>query len=91
MQDLNERYAGAETCECGALIEEIDSGNGFTYWAHVKRMRLPYDHAAVPATKEGALIGKIRKIEALADRYASAGMSVRTRNVADTIRTLLAD
>lgn len=38
----------ARNCQCGALIEEVDSGNGFTYWAHVKRMRIEFDHAAVP-------------------------------------------
>lgn len=37
-------------CRCGALIEELDDGNGFTYWAHVKRMRMEFDHAAIPAT-----------------------------------------
>ena len=48
MADMATRYADAEQCECGALIEEIDLG-GATYWAHVKRMRIEYDHAAVPA------------------------------------------
>jgi hypothetical protein len=44
------RYAGATRCMCGALIEEIvtcDAQN-FSYWAHVKRRRLAFDHAAVP-------------------------------------------
>lgn len=46
--DMNARYAEAKVCECRALIEEIDSGDGYRYWAHVKRMRIAYDHAAVP-------------------------------------------
>jgi hypothetical protein len=46
--NVNDLYADAKTCECAALIEEIDSGDGYTYWAHVKRMRIRYDHAAVP-------------------------------------------
>lgn len=49
--DVSTRYADATTCECGALIEEIDQG-GDTYWAHVKRMRIHYDHAAVPSKPE---------------------------------------
>ncbi len=44
------RYTNATRCVCGALIEEIVTfdGQNFTYWAHVKRRRLPFDHAAVP-------------------------------------------
>lgn len=50
--DVAARYVDAGTCECGGLIEEIDLGNGVTYWAHVKRMRIEYDHSAVPAKAE---------------------------------------
>lgn len=49
---MNARYADAKTCECGALIEDIDSGDGYRYWVHVKRMRIAYDHAAVPVKPE---------------------------------------
>lgn len=48
---IAERYTGARTCECGALIEEIDGGNSYTYWAHVKSGRIQYDHAAVPVPR----------------------------------------
>lgn len=48
VSEMAARYVDAEQCECGALIEEIDNGDGFSYWAHVKRMRIAYDHAAVP-------------------------------------------
>lgn len=47
MDEIAQRYADAKTCECGALIECLDGG-GYTYWVHVKRMRVEYDHAAVP-------------------------------------------
>jgi hypothetical protein len=36
------------TCECGDEIEEIDGGNGYTYWAHVRVGRVEFDHSAVP-------------------------------------------
>lgn len=49
--DVNAIYEDATTCVCGALVEEIDSGNGHRYWLHVKRMRIEYDHAAVPVPK----------------------------------------
>ena len=52
VSDTAARHADARTCECGALIEEIDLGNSVTYWAHVKRMRMEYDHSAVPAKEE---------------------------------------
>ncbi len=44
------RYTTATRCVCGALIEEIVTfdAHNFSYWAHVKRRRLPFDHAAVP-------------------------------------------
>lgn len=44
------RYANATRCTCGALIEEIVTCDvqNFTYWAHVKRRRFAFDHAAVP-------------------------------------------
>jgi hypothetical protein len=45
-------YSDAKTCECGALIECLDGGNGYYYWVHVKQMRIAYDHAAVPARVE---------------------------------------
>jgi hypothetical protein len=99
--DMNARYAEAKVCECRALIEEIDSGDGYRYWAHVKRMRIAYDHAAVPVRPDSAdgeaqatiarLAGKVNKMYALADRYAALRTSLRTRSAADTIRTLLAD
>jgi hypothetical protein len=47
-QEMAERYAGTRTCECGALIECLDGG-GYTYWVHVKRSRIYWLHAAVPA------------------------------------------
>jgi hypothetical protein len=37
------------------------------------------------------LAGKVRMVAALADRYALDGGDARKRNVADSIRTLLAD
>lgn len=43
-----DRYAGADTCECGAPIEELDGGNSYTYWVHLKRGDVEYDHSAVP-------------------------------------------
>ncbi len=44
-----EKYDGARTCECGALIELVRFGpQPWMYWGHVKRMRIDYDHAAVP-------------------------------------------
>ncbi len=49
--DVNARYADAKTCECGALVECLDGG-GYSYWVHVKRMRIEYDHAAVPKREE---------------------------------------
>lgn len=92
--DMNARYADAEQCECGALIEEIaiDAclGRSVTAWVHVKRTQIAYDHAAVPSSLEGALTGKVRMVEALADRYALDGGDVRKRDVAHSIRTLLA-
>lgn len=48
---MAERYAGARVCECGALIEEIDGGNSYTYWTHVKAGHIEYDHAAVPVPR----------------------------------------
>jgi hypothetical protein len=50
-KNVAERYRDAKTCECGALIEEIDGGNSYTYWAHVKAGRIQYDHAAVPVPR----------------------------------------
>lgn len=50
--DIAARYAEAKTCECGALIEDIDI-EGFFFWAHVKRTRFEFDHAAVPALPKG--------------------------------------
>lgn len=43
-------YANATRCVCGALIEEIVTvdAHNFSYWAHVKRRRIDFDHAAVP-------------------------------------------
>lgn len=35
-------------CLCGAPVEEVDSGNGYTYWAHVQRLTRNYRHAAIP-------------------------------------------
>lgn len=51
MNSVAERYADADTCECGAAIECLDGG-GYSYWVHVKRMTVDYDHAAVPAKEE---------------------------------------
>jgi hypothetical protein len=48
------------------------------------------DDEDVPS-KETVLAGKIRMIQALADRYALDGGDVDKRDVADSIRTLLAD
>jgi hypothetical protein len=51
MRDI---FADARTCVCGALAEQVDSGEGPAYWAHVKRMRIAYDHAAVPQRRTDA-------------------------------------
>lgn len=50
---IDPRFTDARVCHCNALIEEINSGDGYTYWAHVKRIRIHYDHAAVPSIEEG--------------------------------------
>jgi hypothetical protein len=53
------RYAYARTCVCGGLIEEIQEvdspvgGPRYTFWAHVKRMRIDFDHSAVPDPESG--------------------------------------
>lgn len=52
--DVNAIYEDATTCVCGALVEELDSGNGHLHWSHVKRMRIEYDHAAVPVSRRGS-------------------------------------
>lgn len=50
--DMNARYGAAKVCECGALVECLD-GAGYSYWLHVKRTRIDYDHAAVPQRPDG--------------------------------------
>jgi hypothetical protein len=48
-EEIRQMASSARFCVCGDPIEEIDSGNGYTYWAHVKISRIEYDHSAVPS------------------------------------------
>jgi hypothetical protein len=50
--NIDALYAGAKRCQCGALIEEIAVAE-YRFWAHVKRRRIDFDHAAVPQLPNG--------------------------------------